>query len=147
MQSCTEPAPTSGCLRWTQTAPTTLHTNQDCLDTSAGGSAHPGQTSYFTSTASGLSPSYDYDCSGTAVRDQGYSSSATSPPLFISSACTLMENRVTGLTYCSGATWYVASSAPACGSSATESYCALINLAGRYSCNRTSRTGQLVACH
>lgn len=138
--ACTEPAPTTGCVDWTQRAPTTLHTSQDCLDTSAGGSAHPGQTAFFTTNVSGLSPSYDYNCSGTATLDESVSSSSTTPPRGLSAAC-----GAEGHSVCTGDTWYVASTSPACGSMATESYCRYTTFP--ISCTRATRTGQVVGCH
>jgi hypothetical protein len=134
--ACTEPAAVSGCTGgWTTTMPISTSTT-DCLDTSLGATAHPGQSMYYDTPLSGLSPSYDYNCSGTQTNEYPFSSSATVPPTHVSSACSGIGR------LCTGAIWYVRSTAPTCGSSVTISYCT-----GLTTCARTTRTGVVVACH
>jgi cysteine-rich repeat protein len=136
VDACMEPAAVSGCSGgWTTRMPGTTSTS-DCLDSSAGFPAHPGVLSYYTVPISTLSPTFDYNCSGANQPELPRSTSATvAPSTHYSTACT------GGGRGCTGDQWYVGTVTPACGASATISYCS-----GTFLCSRTTRTGP-VACH
>lgn len=130
--SCTVPTTRpSSCAsgspgQWTSRRP--LRDDIDCYDGSA--SARPGQTSWFTSSYPGDrgTPSYDYNCNGTTERQY------PTRPTFI-----LICSASTG---CAGTTYWDEASPPACGSTATRSYCR--SLFG--SCSRVT-VESTVACH
>ncbi len=106
--ACTRPTTSpSGCGssgQWISLAPTTS-ASTDCIDTN--GSAYPGQTAYFSTPASGTS--FNYDCNGTTNYEY-----PTNPTFII--PCGF------GGT-CTGTTYWDETRAPACGSTATRSYC------------------------
>lgn len=148
--SCTMPAPSVGCVGWTSTAPTILHTNVDCMDATGGGSAYPGQDDYFT-TGSGASPPFDYDCSGSATLEIPYFDNTTAPnppsPLprnFVTCHTTTLLGR----QICTGDSFWRQASAPACGASGTQAYCGFFtNILTRVTtCQYLSRTA-VAACH
>jgi cysteine-rich repeat protein len=116
VMSCTEPAIVTGCSGgWTTRAPVTG--SVDCLDTSVGANAKPSQSGWFSSTVTGLSPAYDYNCSGAATREFTSFAASGSIPRGSSSACSLLGTR------CYGDQWWVASTGPACGATGTLSSC------------------------
>jgi len=90
--------------QWISLAPTTG--SIDCIDTNS--NARPGQTSYFGTAASGSS--FNYDCNGT--NNYEYS---TNPTFF------LVCQGASGT--CAGSTFWDETRVPACGSTATRSYC------------------------
>ncbi|MFO0684059.1 MAG: MopE-related protein [Sandaracinus sp.] len=115
--SCTQPTGTASCASWTQRAPGSGTT--DCLDTSAGATTRPNQTSYFTTSVSGQSPLFDYNCSASATRQYSYAASGLVPRGSTSTCAYDTRNA------CRGDAWYVSSTAPACGASVSESHCAV----------------------
>ncbi|MFO0684058.1 MAG: MopE-related protein [Sandaracinus sp.] len=131
--SCTEPAAVAGCTGgWTSIAPTGT-TNTDCLDSSA--NARPGQTMYFTSNLTGLAPSYDYNCNGTA--DEQPWAPDGMVPAHTSAACS-----AGGRLGCDGATWFVSATRPRCGQVYPVSHCT-----GTLICSRTSTgTSAAIGC-
>lgn len=129
--SCATPTSTpSGCsgARWTSRAPTSGAT--DCFDTNS--SARPGQTSWFSTPASGSS--YDYNCDGSATRE------FPTNPLF-TIACAFNREGI-----CTGTTYWSESSTPACGSTATQSYCTVVFAIPSSTCSRRTRE-TAVRCH
>jgi hypothetical protein len=143
--SCTPPVTTPTCAagltgQWISVAPTTGHT--DCLDnTTSSSSAHPNQTGYYPTTISGLSPSFDYNCSGSATRELSYAASGN-VPRGDTTACAYVS--IGPFTICTGDEWYVTTGAPSCGASVTLSHCASSTFLG---CYRTTTTGNIVRCH
>ena len=150
MPSCTMPAPVTGCMSWTQTAPTTLHVNQDCLDTSAGPAVHPGQTAYYTTTPSGLVPPYDYDCNGVATHQWPVFSNtlAPNPPSPLPRGFVTCHVAGTLIQACVGDSFWRQTTLPACGASGTQAYCAYYRdfLTGTTTCQYVNHT-VLAACH
>lgn len=137
--SCTQPTGTSGCLNWTQRAPTSGQT--DCLDTSVGATTRPNQTTWFPTSVTGQPTAFDYNCSGTAQRQFGsVASTVGTPPnrSGLSATCT-----VSG-TSCRGDEWYV-TSVPACGATGMVSTC--IAIIGRVTtCDRVAQS-RTTLCH
>ena len=136
MTACTRPGAPASCASgtWTSVAPTS--TVYDCLDSNS--SAHPTQSSYFSTTAAGLSPTYDWNCN--SLQERQYSVGA---PRFYQ-IC-----GYDGRGLCAGTSWYNVLSAPACGSTTTLSHCA-IQFSGTpltAHCNRIDTTGSFVYCH
>jgi hypothetical protein len=105
----------------------------DCLDTNF--SAHPNQASYFTTTPTGLSPTYDWNCSGARQFQYSYG-----PPL-IYATCAFGRDGA-----CTGTPWYTTS--PTCGGAVSLSHCAVTSCPLCIpSCSRVTSTGYTVACH
>ncbi len=133
--ACVEPPPPSGCTGgYVQLAPGAGTT--DCLDTSS--LARPNQTSFYSTTVTGLSPTYDYNCSGTATRQYDYAS--VTPRTF--TECAFDSRRS-----CLGTSFYHVSSAPACGATTTLSYCMVRRPFLVDVCGRVETTTHRVACH
>lgn len=132
MMACTMPTgvpsgcPSSG--RWISRAPTSG--SIDCTDSNS--SARPGQPSYYTAPISGTN--YDYDCSGSSVRQYPHNNGH-----LIIAACQF-DTRGN----CGGTSYWSAATAPACGATSTLSYCLENRITG--SCTRTSAS-RVVACH
>ncbi|MDQ3030973.1 MAG: MopE-related protein [Myxococcota bacterium] len=132
MASCTVPTGRpSSCAsgspgQWTSVAPGSATT--DCSDVSA--SARPGQTSWFTTSFSGSTgASYDYNCNGSPERQ--YATRPRDP-----TPCTVSR------IGCIGTIFWDEVLAPACGSTATRSFC--VSRLG--SCIRATAENT-VACH
>lgn len=128
--SCTMPTGgPSGCSSgtWISRAPTSGAT--DCVDTNS--SARPGQSLWFSTPASGSS--YDYNCNGSTEREF-----PTNPTFIITCS---FDSRGT----CGGSTYWSETSTPACGSMATQSYCAVRGFPLE-TCYRTTAE-RVVRCH
>jgi hypothetical protein len=138
VMSCTTPAPDSGCTSWVTREPTGTGTT-DCLDTSVGANARPGQTGYFITNVTGLAPPFDYNCDGVLSRQLGTSTSVTTAPSHVVGTCS-----GGGRVPCTGALWYVRSDGmpPACGSSVSVSTC---TPSSGLTCTRTIQPG-MAAC-
>lgn len=109
--------------------------NIDCQDVSPQNeSVNPSITAYFETpyTRTGGSTSYDYNCSGALERQ--YTQSFYSAASGHTAPC-LGNGR-----FCSGSSWWVSPSLPACGATAIRSYCSPL------SCTRTTAS-TLVRCH
>jgi cysteine-rich repeat protein len=129
--ACT--APTSipvGCtsVGWTSRAPTSGAI--DCQATNS--SARPGQTAWFSSAISGTN--YDYNCSGSSTTEFGRRDVRT----FVE--CALSRE------VCTGTTYWDETTLPACGSTATQSYCRIVSILGVDYCSRSTRE-TIVRCH
>lgn len=113
MMSCEEPRAVPVACRiaggWTTRAPSG-RASTDCSANVA--AANPGQTSFF-STGYGSDDDFDYDCNGVDQREF-----ATRPAII--APCVLSR------TACTGTTYWDELRAPACGSTATRSSCALV---------------------
>jgi cysteine-rich repeat protein len=137
--SCTAPAPGSGCMSpgWTSRVPSGP-TSIDCQDSGTiGGPAHPGQTSYY-STSGSISPPYDWDCNGSVAHQVvlfGHPYVQTR---------TFVECGYIGspLMYCGGTSYWDQTTLPACGAIGRLSHCA-ISLGA---CTRVY-TNTTAACH
>ena len=120
----------SGCssVGWTSLAPTSGAT--DCQATNP--SARPGQTAWFSTPISGTN--YDYNCSGSSTTEFFRRDSRT----FVE--CAFSRD------VCSGTTYWDETTLPACGSTATQSYCRVISVLGLEYCSRGTRE-TTVRCH
>lgn len=140
MTSCSVPPPSSGCMSpgWTSRVPSGS-TSRDCQDSATiGGPAHPGQTSYY-STSGSISPPYDWDCNGTAshqivlfghpyARSSSYVECAFHGTIFLA---------------CTGTSYWDQTTLPACGAPGRLSHCAISGT----SCTRVYTNNTLAACH
>lgn len=134
VMACTAPGSgPSGCSAggWTSRAPGTGTT--DCQPNNS--TARPGQTGYYTSAISGTN--FDYNCDGSSSRQYPYNTG-----LIIVIPCQFDRGGD-----CYGTSYWTTSSAPACGSSSTLSYCYVRYdaLMRDYVCTRTTAT-RTVAC-
>ena len=126
-QQCDEPPAAGGC-GWTSRRPDGPDST-DCRDDNA--LVFPGQTSYQTTAIAGAPSSVNYDYNCDMVESAQYP---------VRPAFGVIECRINFGT-CFGSTYWDESSAPACGSTRTLSYCLSL---GR-SCFRVSREAQ-AAC-
>lgn len=135
LMSCTTPTTVpAGCsaVGWTSRAP--VSGAIDCQPTNS--SARPGQSAYFSTPIGGTN--YDYDCSGSSTTEFGRRDVRT----FVECGFVLVGRD----TVCGGTTYWDETTLPACGSTATQSYCRVTSLLGIETCIRSSRE-TVVRCH
>lgn len=131
-QSCTEPAPATGCAGgWTTRVPSSS-TTRDCNDNNA--NVHPGQTTYFSTAISGVSTAVDYDYNCDSTETKRYTLTR------VSTTASCREF----LFGCSGESGWTGPSteAPACGVSASASLC----IVSRGVCTRVNYSSYAQSC-
>jgi cysteine-rich repeat protein len=136
MMSCTLPPAPSACAAgtWTTRAPVGAGAI-DCLDSNF--TARPTQTSWYATSASGLVPAYDWNCSGAAQTQYPYGR------FVLVSECDFNRDGD-----CVGSAYWTSTTMPACGGTSSLSSCHFTDRTFPYvdTCTRSTTTAT-VYCH